>query len=113
MYRMSLHTLEALEALHRKKFCQACLIDLKDDGFNSDPNDPKELDELIAISIRLEEQKLASEKIQYRYFMLFYIIGVSFLQNKGIHHRLLSLPTEEESCKYLEDLIHVNLRSRA
>lgn len=110
MYIMSLQTLQALEELQRRQFCTTCLIDLKEDGFSADPEDSKQVGELIGISSRLEAQGLASESIQYRYFMLFYIMGSPFLQNKGIHYHLFDLKTEEERLEYLEELIEVNLQ---
>lgn len=113
MYRMSLRTLEVLESFHRRKFCQSCLQDLKEDGFNADPKDPKQLEELVEISSRLEAKALAAESIQYRYFMLFYLLGPSLLQNKGIHNRLFNRPTELASCEFLEELIAVNLQEES
>lgn len=110
MYRMSLQTMQALEELHRRQFCKTSLEDLREDGFSAEPDDPKQLDELVGISNRLEEKELASERLQYRYFMLFYILGAPFLQNQGIHHHLLKCKTEDERCEYLEELIEVNLQ---
>ena len=113
MYRMSLQTLQALEELHRRQFCKSCLEDLKEEGFQADPDDEKQVDEFVGISSRLEAKGLASESIQYRYFMLYLIIGSPFLQNKGIHHHLLNGKTEEARNKYLEELIEVNLKAHS
>lgn len=112
MYKMSLQTLNALEELQRKKFCIVCLHDLKEDGFQANPKDSKQIDELIDISRRIEAQGLASESLQFRYFMLFYIMGSPFLHNKGIHNYLLNRNTEEERREYLEELIEVNLQGQ-
>lgn len=112
MYCMSLQTLQALEELHRRQFCKTCLEDLKEEGFQAKPDDEKQVNEFVGISSRLEAKGLTSESIQYRYFMLFLIIGSPFLQNKGIHHHLLNCKTEEACSEYLEELIDVNLRSK-
>jgi len=113
MYRMSPQTLQALEQHHRRQFCKACLKDLKEEGYQANPDDENQVDEFVGISSRLEAKGLSSESIQYRYFMLFLIIGSPFLQNKGIHHHLLNGKTEEAHCEYLEELIEVNLKAHS
>ena len=109
---MSPQTLQALEQHHRRQFCKACLKDLKEESYQANPDDENQVDEFVGISSRLEAKGLSSESIQYRYFMLFLIIGSSFLQNQGIHHHLLNCKTEEACNEYLEELIDVNLRGQ-
>ena len=109
MYRMSEHTLHALEELKRKQFCQTCLDDLKEDGFPVDPEDSKQLEDFIGISRRIQPHGYASESLQLRYFMLYVILGKEFLQDQKLQKSIVEMETEEERCEYLELLIEANL----
>ncbi len=109
MYRMTLQTMQALEEQQREQFCKTCLKDLKEDGFPTDPDDQKQLDQLVIISKRIEVYGYASESLQFRYFMLFTILGQEFLSDQQLQARLFNLETEDERCEYLELLIAANL----
>lgn len=109
MYHMSLHTLAALEEHHRRQFCKTSLEDLKEDGFKTDPDSEEQLEALIQISKRIEAHGFSSDNLQYRYFMLYTLLGNDFLQDQALHNRLVSLQTEERS-DMLEQLINKNLQ---
>jgi len=109
MYRMSAHTLHELEELQRKKFCQTCLNDLKQDGFPVDPDDSEQLEDFISISRRIQPHGYASDSLQLRYFMLYVILGKEFLQDQKLQNSIVKMETEEERCEYLELLIEANL----
>lgn len=103
-------TMLAFKENKRKQFCKTCLQDLKEDGLPTDPTDLQQLETLFDLSKKIEAIGYTSQNLQYRYFMLFTILGPSLLQDEEMTALLKQPTTHDERQELLEFLIQSNLQ---
>lgn len=110
MLKISNQSFQAFEKNCRRQFCKNSLKDLKQDSFAVNPENSNDLDELITMSEQLESEGLASQSLQYRYFMNFHLFRQTFIDSPSLHLELKKtlkrLPDEHTRSKYLDTMIN-------